>query len=573
MPSSTSHSANSEHSKSSISSPLGSQSSLGNLVVWKTVWLRNFLLLLMILGIFFRFYHIDHKVYWYDETMTSLRISGYTQTQFEETIYGKNRFTIGELRGQYQYPTNDSSSADMWTALAQHPEHSPAYYVLARAWMQLWPNQVVSIRLLSVLISLLALPCMYWLTWELFGSDLASWAATATLAISPFHVLYAQEAREYALWTVTILLSSATLLWANRHSSPYRWLVYGLTNALGLYVHPFSAFVSVSHGVYILVSERFCLSRRSWLYLMATGLSVILLIPWLVTVWNQADLFVSNTASVNQPRAGVLQLFWLLNLSRLFFDLNQGPSAINPIHYILAGLLILSVWNLYRRATPNSFGFVMVLMGVTGLAILGPDILLGGRRSSITRYAIPAYLGIQISMAFLFASQISRNPFATHGAFRLSKPWRNGAIALALAGILSCAVNSHYPVWWHKSYAKSRRNPDVAEFINGFVKQQKEPTNGVMQRRQKYRPLVISDKKPAGQVLSLSHLLESDVNIQLVDHPGEAKTPKRFDPIFLYLPSERLKQKVEEKTHSTLVPVTFGQNDEPWLWQVPSQEG
>ena len=530
-------------------------------------WLRIGLIGVLLLGLFFRFYHIDHKVYWYDETMTSLRISGYTQTQFEENVYGAKRTTIGELREEYQYPTNGSTSEEMWAALAQHPEHSPAYYVLARTWMQLWPNQVAAIRVLSALISLLALPCMYWLMWELFENSFASWAATALVAISPFHVLYAQEAREYALWTVTILLSSATVLWANRRPTPQRWLTYGLTCALGLYVHPFSAFVSASHGLYILITERFRLSRRSWLYLMATGVSVILLIPWLATVWNQADLFVSNTASVNQPRSGVLPLFWLLNLSRLFFDFNQGPSAINPIHYLLAGLLILSVWNLYRKATPNSFGFVMLLMGVTGLAILGPDIILGGRRSSITRYAIPAYLGIQMSIAFLFASQISRNPFAAHGAFRLSKPWRNSAIALVLAGILSCAVNSHYPVWWHKSYAKSRRNPDVAEHVNQFIAQ----GDGATPLRQEYRPLIISDKKPAGQVLSLSHLLDPEVNLQLVDHPGDAKIPKRFDPIFLYLPSKRLKRKVEDKTRSTLVPITFGQNDEPWLWQVPSR--
>ncbi|MEM9216895.1 MAG: glycosyltransferase family 39 protein [Cyanobacteria bacterium P01_F01_bin.150] len=539
------------------------------LSVWRTVWLRNVLILLLVFGVFFRFYHIDHKVYWYDETMTSLRISGYTQPQFEDTVYGKKRLKIGELRDQYQYPTNGSTTDDMWTALAQHPEHSPAYYALTRVWMQLWPNQVLSIRLLSVLISLLAFPCIYWLTWELFGSHLVSWMATATLAISPFHILYAQEAREYSLWTVTILLSSATLLWANRRPSAQRWLVYSLTNTLGLYVHPFSAFVSVSHGLYIFITERFRLSRRSLCFAMAMVLSLILLTPWVALVWNQADLFVSNTASVTQPRSGFLPLFWLLNLSRLFFDFNQGPSAINPVHYILAGLLMLSVWRLYQKASLNSFGFVILLMGVTGLALLGPDILLGGRRSSITRYAIPAYLGIQISMAFLFASQVSRNPLAAPGAFRWSKKWRNGAIALALAGVLSCMVSSQYPVWWHKSYAKSRRNPDIAAFINKFAPTNKDLAPG--QDEPLTRPLIISDKKPAGRILSLSHLLDRDISIYLANRPQDVRKFKRFDPIFLYLPSKRLKQTVEEKMQSTLVPVTFGENDEPWLWQLPSR--
>lgn len=41
-------------------------------------WFRFFIILLLVLGVFFRFVNLDRKVYWYDETATSLRISGYT---------------------------------------------------------------------------------------------------------------------------------------------------------------------------------------------------------------------------------------------------------------------------------------------------------------------------------------------------------------------------------------------------------------------------------------------------------------------------------------------------------------
>ncbi len=269
--------------------------------------------------------------------MTSLRISGYTQPQFEETAYGSDIRTIGELLEGYQYPDNGSTRADMWTALKQHPEHSPLYYGLARSWMRIMPNTVWFIRLLSVLTSLLALPCMYWLTWELFQSPFVSWASTALFAISPFHVLYAQEAREYALWTVTILLSSAVLLWAMRQpQKAWTWIVYGVTNALALYAHPFSGFVVVSHGLYVGISQKGRANRITLSYAIATGFSILLFLPWLWVVIHQADLFVGNTASVTQPRSGVLPLFWLLNLSRLFLDLNQGPSAINPTHYLFS---------------------------------------------------------------------------------------------------------------------------------------------------------------------------------------------------------------------------------------------
>ena len=32
----------------------------------------------LVVGVFFRFANLDAKVYWHDETYTSLRISGYT---------------------------------------------------------------------------------------------------------------------------------------------------------------------------------------------------------------------------------------------------------------------------------------------------------------------------------------------------------------------------------------------------------------------------------------------------------------------------------------------------------------
>ncbi|NJM86381.1 MAG: hypothetical protein HC847_03350 [Hydrococcus sp. RU_2_2] len=41
----------------------------------------------MVLGIFFRFANLDRKVYWLDETHTSLRIFGYTEKEFIQDIF------------------------------------------------------------------------------------------------------------------------------------------------------------------------------------------------------------------------------------------------------------------------------------------------------------------------------------------------------------------------------------------------------------------------------------------------------------------------------------------------------
>ncbi|HBW91418.1 MAG TPA: dolichyl-phosphate-mannose-protein mannosyltransferase, partial [Cyanobacteria bacterium UBA11149] len=158
----------------------------------KKLSLSSLVVILIVLGILFRFYNLDRKVYWYDETMTSMRVSGYTQTEVIQSAFTGNIITVKDFISQYQYPNSSKSINDTLNALAGNPEHSPLYYLMARWWLQLWGNSILMIRLLSVLIGLLALPCIYWLSWELFGLVSVSWVAVALLAISPFHVLYAQ---------------------------------------------------------------------------------------------------------------------------------------------------------------------------------------------------------------------------------------------------------------------------------------------------------------------------------------------------------------------------------------------
>lgn len=524
--------------------------------LWKSIWIRNFVAILLVLGILFRFYNLDQKVYWHDETMTSLRISGHTQAEMVEQVYTGAVIQVGDLLDTYQYPNLDYTLADSLSALREHPEHSPLYYLIARFWMLNLPTSVLSIRMLSVVFGLLALPCMYWLCMELFGSSVVSWVSTALFAVSPFHVLYAQEAREYSFWTLTILLSSAACLWALRVNKPVPWIIYGLSIALGLYVHPFTGFVAISHGLYVLITEGFPFGRRHGSYLASSALALLLFSPWLWVVITRFDQFVGNTQSVNLDRSGSLPLFWLLNLSRVFFDLNQGPSAINPAHYLLAILAIAALLFLWRCGSMESALFITTLIGVTGLAIIGPDLLIEGRRSSITRYAIPCYLGLEIAIAYLLTVKLATRPFSSRAKQRSRRQWRMVAVSLAALGIISCAVSSQIPVWWHKSYAKSRRIPDVAAFIN-----------------QQTDVLLVSDAQPAGRILSLSHALNRDVSLQLGDRPATIDVPDDYSTVYLYLPSNPLRNRLERQQAIVSQPITLQEDEkDDWLWETTRSE-
>ncbi len=200
-------------------------------------------------------------MYWYDETFTSLRISGYTETEVVQQLFNGDEINVKDLQ-KYQRFNSEKGVTDTVKGLAlEEAQLPPFYFVIARYWVQCFGSSVAAIRSLSAVISLLVFPCLYWLCLELFGTPLIGWMAVALVGVSPFHVLYAQEARMYSLWTVTILLSSASLLRAIRVKTRLGWGIYALTLTLAFYSYLYSVLIAIGHGIYMVIIERFRLSK------------------------------------------------------------------------------------------------------------------------------------------------------------------------------------------------------------------------------------------------------------------------------------------------------------------------
>lgn len=249
-------------------------------------WLCVLLIIVLVIGIFFRFANLDRKIYWNDEAVTSLRVSGYTEAEIVEQVYDRNPISVSEIL-KYQRPNPEKNLGDVIDSLATEDAHlSLLYHVMARLWIDWFGSSIAAVRSLSAVISLLAFPCLYWLCRELFNSSLTGWIGMAMLAVSPFHVLYAQEARQYSLWTVTILLSSAALLRALRVQNKLAWAIYSVTVALGIYSHTLSILVIIGHSIYVAIAKRFRLSKLVVFFLW-TNVGLATFIPWLLIVFNR----------------------------------------------------------------------------------------------------------------------------------------------------------------------------------------------------------------------------------------------------------------------------------------------
>jgi mannosyltransferase len=99
--------------------------------------------------------------------------------------------------------------ADMFSWMARIDQHPPLYYLLLHFWMRLGQD-AGTVRALSALAGVLNIPVLYLLGRRLAGRRVGLLAA-AILAVSPFHVRFAQEARMYTWLNLNVSLATLAL--------------------------------------------------------------------------------------------------------------------------------------------------------------------------------------------------------------------------------------------------------------------------------------------------------------------------------------------------------------------------
>jgi len=485
-------------------------------------WLRFSCIFILALGIGFRFANLGQKVYWKDEAYTSLWLSGHSRGEVVENIFNGQILSASDI-SKYQFLSPDRTVLDTVKQLAKNdPQHPPLYYFLAWFWAKAFGNSTAILRSLAAVLSLLIFPSLYWLCRELFGWKTPSWIAIALFSVSPFHVLYAQEAREYSLWAAIVVLSSAALLSALRQQTRLSWGVYSLTILLGFYSCILQGLVVVSHGLYILSTEGWRLNKTWKAYLASSLLAVIGFLPWLKYL---TEIDAVGWTANPIPLLAFIKI-WILNISRLFLDVQFSLS--NPLTYLIVPILLLVAYSLYFviRSAPNpAWLFIVTLLGVTLLVFTAPDLIVGGRRSLINRYLIPCYIAIQLAVTYLLTVKISERKH------HFSYFWRSVLAIVIGIGIISCAVSTSATTWWNKY--SSNENPAIAQVIN-----------------QSPRPLVISDSS-LGEMLALSHLLKPDVKLQLTLEPQQPiisrSVNQAFSDVFLIEPSRNLRKTLTQQ--------------------------
>lgn len=434
----------------------------------------------LLCGVFFRFADLGHKLYTNDEATTSVHVSGHTIGDYLAAA-GAGRITTTAEALRYQHVDPATGIGDVVHSLAiEDPQHPPVFYVLERAWEALAGTSVGARRSLPALFGVLALLAAYWFGQTLVGrapSDARARPSpaqagvrrhtivdepvqagradgrrfglvlAALVAVSPFHIVYAQQAREYSLWTVFVFASSAALLRALAGSAPSgrpdwrRWAVFGALSAGGLYTDVIYLYTLPAQALYVFVAYRRDVAHKVLPFVAAAAAAIAAFSPWLLTLVQHSGAVTNNMYLGAPLPAQAIALKWLFNVGVVFFDLDYLWHPSGLIVVPILALAACGVAQLLGRR-PRAAGYVLALGFVTAAAFVIPDLAQHESRSTAARYLIPSWIALETAVAFALWTWLGS----------IQRRVRSRAVvafgALLACGVASASVSATRDAWW-----------------------------------------------------------------------------------------------------------------------------
>ena len=320
------------------------------------------LLLWITIGTLLRFAGLGVLPPWTDECATTVFSLG-------NSFYSLplNQFMGVETLLSPLKPSPDAGISDVIHYLLTESTHPPVYFALTHLWLKLFPLEdgIVSIwavRSLSALLGVISIPAIFCLGRLAFRSLLVGHIAAAMMAVSPFGIFLAQQARHYTLAILLVIASLGCLVKAvelidcgERLPS---WLGLGWVgvNSLGIATHYFfiltlgaEAIALFGQGWRQTQQDRLALIKPYWwrIYGVAIG-SLAGCLVWIPVLQGIHDspptqwIYSQNAIARWIEPIGRF-LLWLFSMVLLlpssFYDLSLGIIIVSGIV-----TLILVVW-------------------------------------------------------------------------------------------------------------------------------------------------------------------------------------------------------------------------------------
>lgn len=130
--------------------------------------------------------------------------------------------------------------------------HPPLYYLLLHGWQDVVGDGAGAVRLLSAIVGLALIP-LAWVAAQRLGGRRAAWAAVLLVALNPFVLRYATEARMYELVMVLALAAWLVADDALRRPGMGRLAALAALVSALLWTHYWGIWLAAAAGIGVLV--------------------------------------------------------------------------------------------------------------------------------------------------------------------------------------------------------------------------------------------------------------------------------------------------------------------------------
>jgi len=475
---------------------------------------RRLLLVLILfavaVGVVARIAHLDRKLFWQDESITALQVSGHALAEFRREFDGRVH-PVWEIQSFYERDPTTGIATVVRTLAAEDPQHPPLFYVFDRLALDAaGGGAAATYRLPSVVFGILAIGFAFLLGTELYRSKTGGGILAALVALSPMHVLYARQAREYALFMCIVLASTFCLLRALDRRRALNWGAYAVTVSLGIYTDSIFGLVIGAHAVSTLLLAR--RDRRTLAgYALATAAGLGTFAPWgLNAVHSKGHIEGLLVWGANVYPVKFLAEKWAFNVAAVFFDAEFADLRLAFVAAIVLAIVLASIVAFARTAAPRERAIALPLMLIPIATFVAVDVTQGSHFSTIPRFLLAGWIGLEVIVASALVAAIAARARWALPAFAI----------LVIGGAIAAYVDNGAENWWDNNnqvaYQAVARTIDVTP-----------------------APLVL-DEDFYEVPLLLARYLRPDASFLLFHVPAVPVLPKGTRQAYLVIPSPPL---------------------------------
>jgi len=289
----------------------------------------------------------------------------------------------------------------------QWENNPPLHYWLLHYWTSIFGQTEISVRLSSVLFSILGIMALYFLGKKLKNSQTGLFAAFL-FAISSYQLHLSMDGRMYAPMLFFGILSSYFFLQVLAGQKKINWFFYVLFTLLTYYTHLTGLFLLISQNLYFFYHYFYLKIKKpkllSWLY--AQIIILALFSPWLISfMLTHFSRFDSTAWYWHTSGEG----FFLFQLPRSFFFLAIEVPYIELIALILFFVLFLASFtkiksfSLAARELRLNFNFSPAIVFLL-LLFLTPIFLGFLLQVWVVKYYSIASIGCYLTLAYGFSN-------------------------------------------------------------------------------------------------------------------------------------------------------------------------